>query len=181
MSDIKERIRKVLVMAQRGEPGERDNAQRLLTQLLEKYKLTLEDINPKAQATVHWFRFRSAIERQLLVQCVAKVTSRATLSPWGRRKAKGKGHRPGIVGFEMTPIEYAEARHMYDHFRKHWKKQVESLLTAFITRYDLQAPPSDTPGDSEPMSDEEYEAVRAMMRGLGKSGYVSLRRTLGSG
>lgn len=63
---IKERIRKVLALAQQGDGGEMETAKIQLAAMLEKYGLRLEDIASDKRETCH-FKYKNVDERRLLI------------------------------------------------------------------------------------------------------------------
>lgn len=99
-----EKLGKVKALADRGEGGEKESAERTLAALMKRYGVTEEDLED-TKATVHWIRYKTDWERRLLGQlaymhlgtghsfgCVGRYTKRP-------RKE---------VGIECTPAQYIE-------------------------------------------------------------------------
>ena len=99
-----EKLGKVKALADRGEGGEKESAERTLAALMKRYGITEEDLEDK-KVTIHWIRYKTDWERRLLGQlaylhlgtghsfgCVGRYTKRP-------RKE---------VGIECTPAQYIE-------------------------------------------------------------------------
>lgn len=65
--DLLERIRAVKALADRGERGEKENAQALLEKLMQKYSVTEADLEVERIETA-WFSYHEELERRILNQ-----------------------------------------------------------------------------------------------------------------
>ena len=97
-----EKLGKVKALADRGEGGEKESAERTLAALMKRYGVTEEELED-TRATIHWIRYKTDWERRLLGQLAYMHLARAALSAvWadtqrGRaRKWELNVHRPSI-------------------------------------------------------------------------------------
>jgi len=169
---IRAKLRKIAALAERGVGGERDNAKGLLDRLLARHGLTMEDLYPKGDVEYHEFVCANQRERTILVQCVAKAMGLCEVTFWRVR------HKPKRIGIKCGRIDFIEIEHMYRHFRKLLREEEKRLVDAFICRHELYGP-SDGQSGAEPLSYEEYMALRRLANGMRDSNYVSTRRMLG--
>ena len=78
---IKNKLKKLLALAERGVQGEAENARRLLEKLCKEYGISIEELLDENQ--VKYYRFnigRNAIYKDLFVQCYCKVVQKVSLS-----------------------------------------------------------------------------------------------------
>jgi len=69
---IRRKLKKIMVLAERGEAGERDVAQKMLDELLAKHDLTFEEILA-GEVRDYKFSYRNKWERRLLLQLYSMV------------------------------------------------------------------------------------------------------------
>ena len=62
-----EKLMKVKALADRGEGGERESAERTLAALMERYGITEADLEDN-QVSTHWIRYKTVWEKKLLHQ-----------------------------------------------------------------------------------------------------------------
>lgn len=159
-------------MAERGVGGECDNAKGQLDRLLAKHGLTMEDLRPKQDVEYHEFVCANQRERTVLMRCVAKATGISEVTYYKVRR------KPRRIGIKCGRIDFIEIEHMYRHFRRLLREEERRLVDAFICRHELYGP-SDGQSGAEPLSYEEYMALRRLANGMRDSNYVSTRRMLG--
>ena len=169
---IRAKLRKIAALAERGVGGECDNAKGLLDRLLAKHGLTMEDLYPKQEVEYHEFVCANRRDRAVLMQCVAKATGLSEVTYYKVRR------KPKHIWIKCGRIDFIEIEHMYRHFRKLLREEEKRLVDAFICRHELYGP-SDGQSDAEPLSYEEYMALRRLANGMRESNYVSTRRMLG--
>jgi hypothetical protein len=157
--NVKRRLAKMLELARRGEPGEKDNAERMLMNLLHKYNVTLEDLE-KPERARYTFNYSGNHEKQIVQQIIYRVTNDASLPTWKRHRNRTE------LRFDLTPMEFAEAMFLWDLYRRQWHVEVERLRRAFVQRYRLFGEPTGTHNE-KPLSESELRQLKAMMRALG--------------
>jgi len=150
-----EKLGKVKALADRGEGGEKESAERTLAALMKRYGVTEEELED-TRATIHWIRYKTDWERRLLGQlaymhlgtghsfgCVGRYTKRP-------RKE---------VGIECTPAQYIEIEADF------------AFYSAFLRKNALFPPPElaaePTEAEKEEWKDvERARKIHSMMGGL---------------
>lgn len=150
-----EKLGKVKALADRGEGGEKESAERTLAALMKRYGITEEDLEDK-KVTIHWIRYKTDWERRLLGQlaymhlgtghsfgCVGRYTKRP-------RKE---------VGIECTPAQYIEIEADFAFYSEAMKEEMELFYSAFLQKNGLFPPPELAAGTD-----------RGGKRGMGRCG-----------
>ncbi len=166
MSDIHEKLRKLLALAQQGIGGEKTNAQARLEALMQKHGIQLSELEDEAKKT-QWFKpARGSIERRLLFQVISQVCGNT--STW---KNKSK---PGRIGVEVTKSQHLEIDLRYSAYLIALQKQMDITFSAFIHTNQIfpDGPASDAPSK---LSDTELKQIAIAMLGMSK---VKIHRTL---
>lgn len=114
-------------LAQRGEGGEQVNAARMLQKLLDKYDMTLDDIESEEVLLYHW-NYNNKQEATLLIHVVAKATNQSSVT-------YHKGDRKYF--FHLTPSQYLEVDLMYAEYKRALKRHLERAFNAFIQANDI--------------------------------------------
>ena len=71
---IKNKLKKLLALAERGVQGEAENARRLLEKLCKEYGVSIEELFDENQIKIYRFNIgRNALYKDLFVQCYCKV------------------------------------------------------------------------------------------------------------
>ena len=68
------KLKKIVALAESGIGGERENACSLLVKLMEKYKVSWEDLEDAPKRSFRHFHYKSKFERILLFQCIFRGT-----------------------------------------------------------------------------------------------------------
>lgn len=131
---LQARLRKLMALAERGEGGEKQNAQRMLDKMLERHGLTIHDLTDERRE-IRWFPAPKAIDQRLAGQIMAKVCGTSKI---GLYTSKG---RPKQIGVEVTPAEAVEFEIHYDTLRKALAEHFEDAFSAFVQANKLFAPP----------------------------------------
>ena len=154
----KERLLKKLegvrALAQRGVGGEKQNAERILADLMDRYGITDADLEEDREET-YFIRYSTTYERRLLHQLAYMHL--------------GPGHSGGCVGtytnrprkkvaITCTPAAYIEIEADYEFYRKALVDDLDLLYSAFLTKNDLFPPPELA---GEPGSDDEIDIERS--------------------
>lgn len=150
---IEAKLRKLLALAERGEGGEKDNAQRMLDKLLARHGLTIADLSDERRE-IRWFPIVNNYDRRLASQIMAKVSNTFDI---GTYKSKG---RPKQIGVEVTPAEAIEFEIHYDTLRKALTEHFKDAFSAFVQANRLF--PSGPSTDIEPLPTERDFRVMAM-------------------
>lgn len=150
MSEIHEKMRKLLALAERGVGGEKETAQRMLEKMMKKYNVSFEDLEVETVAT-YWWNYDNKFEKQILFQTYGKVADKDTIKYY-------KGDRK--CGFELSSSQYIEMDMHYTILRRDLKKHIERAVTAFIHANELF---SSTPSKSHEYTDKELDEIWEML------------------
>lgn len=153
---IIDRLRKIEKLANCGVDGERENAVRMLRDLLSQHGLTLEDLSEENKKE-YWLNYRTIWEKKLLCQIYAKITGSSQI-----RYSKLKG-KTGMF-FKLGVAQYIDFMAMYDAYRPALKKEMETLFMAFVSKHNICAPPNED--SNTKCSREESERIWQMIMGL---------------
>lgn len=171
---IREKLRKVLALAQNGEAGERQAAQNLLEKILFDNGLTFADLDDN-ETEVHYFKIgRSADMRALMCQIYFMVTNTHRTNTWTSNK------HPGCIGFEVTRVQAADMEAYYSVLAPAMKKDMERLRRnmqdAFFLKNGLYAASA---GPDHELTDEEIQRLKHIWALQNAVGKVEFRRQIG--
>lgn len=159
-----ERMKKILALARRGVGGEKATAEAMLARLMEKYKLTIADLDDRAtERTKRWFKCKNETEQRLLLQIASAVLGRRDVSMW---KLPGTRER----ALELSPLEYAEVDVRFEAckpaLRAELKKAERRVFLAFVHANDLGVSSDDDDRDSTPVDMGELAAIMGLMQSM---------------
>lgn len=185
--EILDRIRKVQALAQKGTDGERQSAERRLAELMEKYHITLEDIEQNEdKEEVFWYRCKGEDWDQIFSQVAAVMgcLKFAYLRPGDtskraenlRRSAwdRPRGSNTVII---CTYLKFIEITTAYELYQKSYNKQKDAFIYAFLMRNQL-LPSGDSNHQPTP---EELEMVARAAHMAGSIEKVNTNKQLGTG
>lgn len=128
---IIETAKKLKELAERGEGGEKHNAEYYLNKHLKKHNLTLEDIlQDKKELRV--FTIKNKNDLRFFTQVASSVLGDFTYKTLKK-----------IIGIELTASEFFEIEGKFDFYSKAYQKELEIFYAAFIQRNHLYKKPSD--------------------------------------
>ena len=159
---IADLMRKVKALADRGAPGERENAQRMFERLQRIHGITQAELEHMRVESDHFFRFHDDLERRLLAQVIYMVTGKVA----GRAVTKWSGRRVKELGVTCTEAEKVEIETAFEFYLRAMKEELDLFMSAFCSRNDLfPDDPKDKIPDREPDADRTRR-VKAMMQGM---------------
>lgn len=158
MTDDKkmELLKKLKALAERGVGGERETAQRKLTELMEKYGVEDADISDEKLDDVD-FRYKDAFEEKILRQTFYKINHERGIFVYTNSRKK-------VLVWRCTKAEAIQAGIEYEFFRDLWRDEVELFLQAFIQKHRIFWIGPDAP--SGEIDEETYMRLCAMMQGM---------------
>lgn len=125
---VRERIRMLYALVERGTDGERESAKRTLNALLKKYNLenlNIDDIDKP----VRKFKYTSTIELQLLATIIDYFLSKEVTKTGKRYLNKEKA-----VGLPLNHIDYITIECAYEYFRRHMRQQWKLLCEPVLRK-----------------------------------------------
>lgn len=150
---VRSKLSKLQALAERGVGGEKDNARRMLENLLARHGMTLDDL-AEDRREVRWFPAASKFESRLALQILSKICN--TSSPDAYRHKQ----KPKLVGVNVTPAEAIEFELHYDPLRKALGAHFQDAFSAFIQANRLF--PSDSSDEPEPNVTERDFRIMSM-------------------
>lgn len=126
-----DKLNKIYRLSVYGMPGERDNAKKILSGLLKKYAISIEDIQNE-EVKEYRFSYRNKHELTLFKQIVFKVFNKPTIN---------YGLTPKHIFVECTKVQFIEIEEMYRLYKLALKKEIRKVLKdlteAFIHKHRL--------------------------------------------
>ncbi|MDD5013573.1 MAG: hypothetical protein PHW73_00540 [Atribacterota bacterium] len=156
MSKIIELAKKLKALSDRGEGGEKFNAATKLKQLMDKYDLTLEDIEDST-VLLREFDYKRGQE-QILIQSIRSVVGK---KPKILSYRKGYGKQTTFI-VECTQYQFIEIKAVFNFFWPKYQADLHTFNLAFIYKNDLLSPDSEK--DSEPPTDEEFDKIQKVIK-----------------
>lgn len=152
---LRDKLRKVLAMAQSGEAGERDAARNLLDRLLKGNNLTIDDINSD-EKDIRWFTIGKGPDaKKLMMQIYFMVTGENETSYWTNR------HYPGEVAFMVTKTQAADMETYFSVLMPALKKELtkarDIAFSAFCLKNNVCSGKSSV--DEKKLSPEEIRRL----------------------
>lgn len=170
------KIEKLRELAEQGYKGEAKNAKLFLEKYLNKYGITLEDLdNKKRKVNEYKFKYSSKFEKLLLFQCIVKIFgSKSEIWKNGYRYKNG---RMEFI-FEMTEFEYILLKDYYEFHTKEFKKQLklqeELFFSAYLEKHKIYNKDKDEniKKSSSNYSLSELITIFSMVDNLNKNGQI---------
>jgi hypothetical protein len=157
MSNKIDLAKKLQALAERGEGGEKMNAQKMLEDFIKKNGITEEDLG-SIERTPHTFKVPADLHR-LFFQIVYQVQD---VSQFTYHLKDGNARR---VIIECSEAEAINIKIMFRWYSEQWEKEKELFFKAFICKNNLY---SSKPGRSEnELSPEELDEVMRIREMVG--------------
>lgn len=144
-------LKKISALAQSGVAGERANAQRMLDTLCKKHGVTPDQLADEKK-DLHSFPCRDTLDEKLVLQVITYVCQTRKVRCVKQKKT---------WWFELTNAQAVDARECLDHYRKAWQAQLGDLMTAFMARNRIFAPPDGDP-DTSPETAASQKIIQMM-------------------
>lgn len=156
--------KKLQALAERGEGGEKVNAQKAFDAFIKKHGLSIDELLGNNK-TRRWFKV-SKTKDKFFHQVAASVLG-GKFSTFTRPSLKG------MVGIDLTAEEFVEVESRFDFFWRAYQEDLEVFYSAFIQRNKLYAKPSDDElredSEEKPLSLEQKQKLfkmQMMMEGI---------------
>lgn len=150
----RELLKKLQEMANRGEPGEKDNAAALMNKIMKDYGITDANLEEENR-TKHSFHPRSGpFGKRLMSQIMSTVLGK-------KFDLYRRLDRKGWYIVECTHLEYLEIESRYVFYSRLLEEELELYYVAFVHRNRLLPPDAVT---KEINGEEEYQEWLKMRR-----------------
>lgn len=170
---IKNKLRKLKALADRGVDGEADNAQRLLAEVAQKYGIILDELDLEAEERIRFeVKLPKKWQRDIFRQLVALMRMEKCGDAYNIDVLEFYCFRsnPKQVYIHCTKAEWLELAVKYEVLARDYKKQIKSFTLAFLMRNKLLLPPRE--GRDKKLSQkerEEYRTASNLSYGIEKS------------
>lgn len=157
---IKNKLKKLLALAERGVQGEAENARKLLEKLCKEYGVSMEELLDENQLKFYRFNIgRNALYKDLFVQCYCKVAQKGSLSYHQASRSQ--------IEVEMTALQYAELASLFEwhkaNFDKDFEDMKKNILLAYCRKHHLYSDVKpDNDNDRELTEDERKRLIKIM-------------------
>lgn len=166
LDKIKETLKKLAVLAERGEENERQTALGLLQRLLQKYNLSIPDLI-NTDLKEREFNFTSRDNLTILSQCIWSINPDAQVSfDSGKNK----------VYVKLKSSDYIEIIEKFLYYYPLYEKEKMKLMLAFICKHGLTTSANQCANNENNMSTEEVKQVALIMSGMDKSTFSTTRK-----
>lgn len=155
-----ELMKKLRTLAERGEPGERENARRMLDKLLQKYNVAEADLSDDVRE-IHWYTVKDKHEEKLLYQVACKVDPTSNI--YERRFGKGQRTTRGV---ECTKADALQIEIEFEFYKALWHEELAFFLRAFIQKHEIFDMRPGHAVSTRKMSDDELFRMAAMIDGM---------------
>ncbi len=170
LDKIRETLKKLAVIAERGEENERQTALGLLQRLLQKYNLSVQDLI-NTDLIVREFSYSSRDNLTILSQCIWSINPDAQVSfDSGKNK----------VYVKLKSSDYIEVVEKFLYYYPLYEKEKMKLMLAFICKHRLTTTSTQC-ANNENMSNEEAKQVALMMSGMAKGSFSTTRKMVDRG
>lgn len=120
--ELLEKLKGVKELAVRGIDGEKKNAQAILEKLMAKYNISEKEFEAE-EVEIHWFRFKTEIERKLISQVIFMILGSVDEYKKSRHK---------LVGVYCTTAKNIEIELTYEFYRNALNEELKRFYSAFI-------------------------------------------------
>jgi len=154
---IKDLIKKVRVLAERGEKNERDVAKVKLAELMEKYQLTKFEESKSKKRSFKLIDFCDC--KTIMVHCILDTNATTTIDGSLQKKE---------LYCNLTDEEYVNVCEKFNHYYPEFVNQREAFMKAFILTNDLGI----VDGECE-TQEEDINNIKNMMQNVRATNYKS--------
>ena len=125
--EVKDKITKVLELANRGIEGEKNAAQNALSRLMKKYNLSDEDL-AKIKLTKYSFKYKTNLDMLLFLQLLRYF--------WKGRYFQISQRTYGVkeLALELEYLDWVTLDSSYEYFRRHAAEQFKEFCLPHIKR-----------------------------------------------
>ena len=158
---LKDKLKKLKALAERGCGGEAENAQRLLERLCAANGIDLGLLNDEEKKSRYTFNIGcNRVFKTLFAQCYCKVSNSLRMSY--RQETRSE------ISLELTQVDYAELKGLYEWHKANFEKELEDIKKTIIHAYCQKhrlypESPSETSND-KPLTEKDLEMLRKVMK-----------------
>ena len=170
--NIKERLRKIANLAERGYKAEAQVARRLLEQEMSRYGISFEDLADDKQI----YREIAIKDYDSLTLAYAVIAKHVGLDRLRESDLyKRKNSRKYVIGLGLTNVEYIDIVSLYEFhlrcFMKEKRRILKMLLPAYVRKNDLAIHANDVESCESSMTNEDLETLYNLVCAVKKETY----------
>ena len=169
---LKNKLKKLLALAERGVQGEVENARKLLEKLCKEHGVSIEELLDENQEKYYRFNIgRNAIYKDLFAQCYSKVVQKVSLSYYQASRIHIKVKMTALQSVELTSLfEWHKA-----NFDKDFEDMKNNILLAYCRKHHLYCDVK-SDNDRELTEDERKRLIKIiyMQESLNDNCYCKL-------
>jgi len=175
MSKIIELGKKIKALADKGVGGEKQNAEKILSDFLRKHNIKIEDIEGE-EMTDYFFLLNNESSKKLFSQIAKNI--RYDMKCYGEftKKSIREYSLKGNYMATCTVSEFIELKSKINFYSNLYNQELDIFFTAFVTANDLLInPPADKKRDISDLSQkelEEYHRVKKMSENIQKGHFL---------
>lgn len=169
--ELIDKLKKVYALAERGEKYERDAAERRLKTMMQKYGITMEELEDASEEEekLFFYKIKGSMCEELFIQVAAVrglkyrligLNHQDKYAKFVRSEAAYLRKKGDNVVMVCTAVEFIEVTTMYEVLQQSLEKNLESFFYAFVYKNDLFARSADP--DKE-MTEDEMDMLRRAM------------------
>ena len=171
---VKELLKKLKALAERGVGGEKINAEMLLSKLMQKHNISENDIADDIQYRVPLI-FKSEIEKRLGLQILCKVCNTSTIVTETRKYSKGK------FFVLLTASERLQYEFEFDFYSRAFRDDLDALFLAFVHKNNIFSQVEIARAGSEEAPRNVDDSTRKAFQMMGALDRHELRKQLNGG
>lgn len=160
---LKRRVKSLQTLIDRGNGSEKINAQELLSKILDKYNITLDEIIKDEEVKYYDWHYTSWCEEKLLIQVMCKVLGD---QEWQLMRTRYRRQRDGVY---CTASQALEIELEYEFHCRMFKEDLRIFLRSYVQKNHLFGP---TDPNYKPTPDERAEILRAIQMEQGLDTHV---------
>ena len=185
IEQIKERLAKMKALAERGDGGERDAAERLLRQIAAKHGISLDGIGSEVERE-HVVDIRKSWQRQIFLQLLGlmrieqygdrdadklSLFKRFQYVVTGCRKSRRRKLPRKLACYYTvcTDAQWIELEAKYVVLRADYERQIKAFPLAFLMSNNLLMPYNPNGKKPSAEEDEQYLTAETLAAGIRKS------------
>lgn len=168
MMDKIELLNKIKALADNGVGGEKQNATKLLADLMQKYNIGENELQTEVLHDFE-FKFSGVYAKELAHQVLYSIIGNLDNSKGFFIAVTYGGKKKNII--RCTNAEFIEFQAKYKFYKYHFLKDLDIFYDAFVEKNDIY-PPDDKckKDDNRTMTDDDIKAV-LLSRGLDRHQY----------
>lgn len=155
MDTIRDKLIKIMALAESGIEGEKKTAKRMLRELCRKYHVH-PDTLLSPDKTIYTFRHRGGKDKDLVLLCCMFIVGRDVRGSYSRRFFKT----------QITKAQAIDIADMIRHYRKAWRSDFKDFWIAFVHRHSLCPPASGSESSQTIIDPERLARLLALMQGI---------------